>query len=133
MEDCQPEKLIPEEPDYCTRTLFWKYSGGLLQLVDFPVALNCCGVRTVRYELVGGTTTITEVDEPGDARCRCMCDTSFSVCIENLPVESTPVHLFLHVTDQDDNPVEVWRGDLDMSSGGGQIDLGPSGSLDCIP
>lgn len=132
VEDCQPEKLIPEEPDYCTRTLFWKYSGGLLQLVDFPVALNCCGVRTVRYELVGDTYTITEVDEPGDTRCRCMCDTSYSVCISNLPQAPTKARLLLQVTDQDPVPVEVWQGTLDLATGGGQIDLGPSGSLDCI-
>ena len=133
VEDCEPEKLVPEEPDYCNRTLYWKYSGGLLQVVDFPVALNCCGVRSVRYELAGDTYTITEVDEPGDARCRCMCDTSFSVCISNIPQASTNVRLLLHVTDKDASPVEVWQGELDLSAGGAQIDLGPSGSLDCIP
>jgi hypothetical protein len=132
VEDCPPEKLIPEEPDYCTRTLFWDYDGSVLQLVDFPVALNCCGIRSVRYDLAGSTYTITEIDEPGESRCRCTCDTSFSVCISNLPWEPTPVRLLLHVTDRDENPAEVWQGQLDLRVGQGQIDLGPSGSQDCL-
>ena len=134
VEDCEPEKLVPEEPDYCNRILYWKYSGGLLQLVDFPVQLNCCGIRSVQYEQVGDIYTITEVDQPGDTRCRCNCDTSFSICISNLPQAATKVRLLLHVTDgQDPNPAEVWQGSLDLGTGGDQIDLGPSGSLDCIP
>ena len=55
VEDCEPEKLVPEEPDYCNRTLYWKYSGGLLQVVDFPVALprrprtsGCCSTSPIR-------------------------------------------------------------------------------------
>lgn len=134
VDTCEPEKLVPEEPDYCNRTLYWKYSGGLLQLVDFPVALNCCGVRSVQYELVGDIYTITEVDRPEDdgTRCRCMCDTSYSICISNLPQALTKFRLLLYVTDQDTAPVEVWQGELDLAAGGGQIDLGPSGSLNCI-
>jgi len=97
------------------------------------VALNCCGIRSVQYELVGDTYTITEVDQPGDTRCRCMCDTSYSVCISNLPQALTKFRLLLHITDQDPNPVEVWLGELDLATGVGQIDLGPSGSLNCIP
>jgi hypothetical protein len=134
VDDCEPEKLVPEEPDYCTRILYWKYSGGLLQLVDFPVALNCCGVRSVQYELVGDTYTITEVDRPEDdgTRCRCMCDTSYSVCISNLSQQPTKFRLLLQVAEQGPTPVEVWQGELDLAAGGGQVDLGPSGSLDCI-
>jgi len=132
VKDCLPENLVPEDPDYCNRILYWEYSGGRLQLVDFPVQLNCCGIRTVQYELAGDTYTITEIDQPGDTRCRCNCDTSFSVCIDNLPAVSTPVHLLLHVTDEKDFPTEVWRGDLDLGAGSGQVDLGPSGSLNCI-
>jgi hypothetical protein len=134
VDDCEPEKLVPEEPDYCNRTLYWKYSGGLLQLVDFPVALNCCGIRSVRYELVGDTYTITEVDRPEDdgTRCRCMCDTSYSVCISNLPQTPTKFRLLLQVAEQGPEPVEVWQGSLDLAAGGGQIGLGPSGSLNCI-
>jgi hypothetical protein len=136
VDDCEPEKLVPEEPDYCNRILYWKYSGGLLQLVDFPVQLNCCGVRSVSYELVGDTYTLTELDRPEDdgSRCRCNCDTPFSVCISNLPQAPTKVRLLLHVTaGVEPNPVEVWQGSLDLSTGGDQIVLGPSGSMNCIP
>jgi hypothetical protein len=134
VDDCEPEKLVPEEPDYCDRTLYWKYSGGLLQLVDFPVALNCCGVRSVQYELAGDTYTITESDRPEDdgTRCRCMCDTSYSICISNLPQTLTKFRLLLQVAEQGPDPEEVWQGELDLAAGGGQVDLGPSGSLNCI-
>ena len=55
-----------------------------------------------------------------------------TVCISNLPQALTKFRLLLHVTDQDTSPVEVWQGELDLAAGGGQIDLGPSGSLNCI-
>jgi hypothetical protein len=61
-----------------------------------------------------------------------MCDTSYSVCISNLSQQPTEFRLLLQVAEQGPTPVEVWQGELDLAAGGGQVDLGPSGSLDCI-
>ena len=131
---CKPETLLPEEIDYCTEKIFWEYNKAsqTLQLVHGPVALNCCGVRYVISKVAEGFNTIIEMDEPGDYRCRCMCDTFYSVCLHDVPEAPLPLRIFLHVTDESSLPVDVWEGELDLSQGKGQIALGDSGSLNCL-
>jgi hypothetical protein len=133
-EECDPAPLLPDEMDYCTETLFWKYDqeNQALQLVDGPVSLNCCGLRYVRSGIAEGYNTLIEMDEPGDGRCRCMCDSIYSVCIHNLAADPAPIRLFRHVTDDGTTePTLIWEGQLDLSEGSGQIDLGPSASWNC--
>jgi len=134
-EECDPDPLLPEEMDYCTEKLFWEYDAQnqLLQLVDGPVSLNCCGLRYVRSDTAEGHYDLIEMDEPGDGRCRCMCDSIYSVCIHGLAEGLIPVRLFRHVTDDGTTePTLIWEGELDLTQGGGQIDLGPSNSWNCI-
>ena len=132
---CKPEALLPEEIDYCTEKIFWEYNQAnrTLQLVHGPVALNCCGVRYVNSGVAEEFYTILEMDEPGEYRCRCMCDTFYSVCIRNVPETLLPIRIFLHVTDETSQPADVWEGELDLSEGSGQIVLGESGSQHCLP
>jgi len=133
-EECDPDPLLPEEMDYCTETLFWDYDAQnrVLQLVDGPVSLNCCGLRYVRSDTAEGYYDLIEMDEPGDGRCRCMCDSIYSVCIHNLAEGLVPVRLFRWVTDDGTTgPTLIWEGDLDPTEGAGQIDLGPSASWNC--
>jgi hypothetical protein len=134
-EECDPDPLLPEEMDYCTEKLFWEYDAQnqVLQLVDGPVSLNCCGLRYVRSEITEGDYTLIEMDEPGDGRCRCMCDSIYSVCIHGLAEGQVPIRLYRHVTDDaTTEPTLIWEGQLDLTEGGGQIDLGPSDSWNCI-
>jgi hypothetical protein len=133
-ETCEVEKLLPAEVDYCTEKIFWEYDqvNQTLQLVHGPVVLNCCGVRQVRTGVVEGFHTIVEVDEPGDYRCRCMCDTFYSVCMRDVPPATLPVRIFLHVTDASPTPIDVWEGELDLSEDSGEIVLGESGSYTCM-
>jgi hypothetical protein len=133
-EECDPAPLLPDEMDYCTETLFWEYDAEsqILQLVDGPVSLNCCGLRYVRSGIAEGFYTLIEMDEPGDGRCRCMCDSIYSVCIHGLAEGLIPIRLFRHVTDDGTTePTLIWEGELDLSEGGGHIDLGPSRSWNC--
>ncbi|MBN2499008.1 MAG: hypothetical protein JXR96_30745 [Deltaproteobacteria bacterium] len=131
---CEPEALLPDVIDYCQETLFWRYEAetGALQLVDAPVSLNCCGLRSVRTSFENGVYVITEVDEPGEYRCRCMCDAIYSVCIAGVAGGRIPVRLVLDVTDDSSGPRVVWEGEIDLDEGQGEIDLGSSSSWNCM-
>ena len=135
IENCSPETLLPEEKDYCIERLFWQYDreGQILQLVDFPVHLNCCGIRSVRIGFLREHYAITEVDEPDENgnRCKCMCDSIFSACIAGVPEEPAQIRLYRHITDEQQEPVLFWEGTLDLLEGRGQIELGPSHRWAC--
>jgi hypothetical protein len=135
-QECDPEPLLPEEMDYCIEKLFWKYDreSRILQLVNGPVSLNCCGLRYMRTGIAEGYYTQIEMDKPPlTGRCRCMCDAIYSVCIHGVVEDPAPIRLFRHVTDDGTTePTQIWEGELVLSAGTGQIDLGPSESWNCI-
>ena len=130
---CAPEALLTGDLDPCRETLVWSYDqeARRLQLVDTPVSLNCCGLRSVQATFEAGVLTITERDEPDGARCRCMCDATYSVCLDAALEGPIEIRLVLHVTDSGEGPVTVWEGQLDPADGEGQIDLGESHSWAC--
>jgi len=132
-ESCKADNLLPEEPDYCTEKLFWHYDAatGTLQMVNAYVSLNCCGIRYVRGEFTEGFHTFIEMDEPDGYRCRCMCDTIYSMCLHDLAPDLTPIRLLRHVTDETLQPETIWEGELDLNDGSGVIELGPSSSWHC--
>jgi hypothetical protein len=50
-----------------------------------------------------------------------------------VPETLLPIRIFLHVTDETSLPADAWAGELDLTDGSGQIALGESGSLNCLP
>lgn len=130
---CAPEALVPDDSDPCREMLLWRYdrTAQRLQLVDTPVSLNCCGLRSVQATFATGVLTVTERDEPDGPRCRCMCDATYAVCLDAAFEGPIEVRLLRHVTDSDEGIETVWEGQIDPAEGEGQIDLGPSLSWAC--
>jgi hypothetical protein len=119
---------------YCdAEVLRWELdpATGAVTFTDQRALLNCCGDRSMQVALENGTYVITETDAPEQAggRCLCMCVFDLAVTVNNLS-GTIPIVLVRDITDDNEPPVTLYSGSIDLSAGSGSVvvdttDAGP--------
>ncbi len=114
------------EDSYCgDDRLIWSVDSenGVINFTNQDVFLNCCGIHDVTVTLRDGVYVITEIDEPeeGGARCNCMCLFDFSVDMPLVDGNLITVRIDRLVTDVDGSPATAWEGEIDLTTGSGDI------------
>ncbi|MDM8523894.1 beta-propeller domain-containing protein [Desulfococcaceae bacterium HSG8] len=113
--------------------LTWKYSerSKTVTLRNKNVWLNCCGERSVTVSLneETGIYEIYETDQGGAddssaTRCRCQCFFEFKIKIPDVEPGTIKVKLFRIISDAESPMSKVWKGDLDLTEGEGDIVIG---------
>lgn len=113
--------------------LTWQYnrSAKTVTFVNKNVWLNCCGERsiTASFNEAAGIYEIYETDQAemdGDTplRCDCECFFDFKVRLSGVDSGVIGVNLFRIVSDLEKPVTAVWKGNIDLSEGSGDILIG---------
>ena len=115
---------LGDRATYCdAEVLNWAYDAdaGRLNLANNRVLLNCCGDHDLTLTYEGGTFLVTEIDAPGDGRCRCTCVFDYTVSFTGTAAWEVPLRVVRDVIDDDAGPIAVWEGTLDLTQGSGRI------------
>jgi alpha-tubulin suppressor-like RCC1 family protein len=113
-----------------SETLTWNINTDthLLSFINKDVWLNCCGKHDIGVFYDGPTNTyqIIEKDAPEGTendplRCDCMCSFDYRADISSDNQDKIKVQLMRHITDESQMPALVWKGEIKLSEGSGEI------------
>ena len=120
-----------EVDDICgDERLIWTFdeTSRTVSFLNQDVWLNCCGEHsiTVSFDEESGVYEIAETDAPemlgGEpSRCHCMCLFDFAIDLPGVSSETIDLKLTRDETDDEEERMTVWLGEIDLSAGSGDI------------
>lgn len=125
----EEELLVPRSDPaipYCdAEVLKWHFNqaSSRLELIHTRIPLNCCGDHSVTVEKQDNAYVVTEIDQPEDMRCRCVCVFDFRVDFSVQDAETLELIVQQYVTDEASAPRKIYSEYLDLSEGSGMIVL----------